>query len=146
MTSTALHPKSQSLNLKPNYKLQGLRVEPRSFESKLKPCPDSHQVEFSCSTPICHDSLNVVFARHEKQPAIPTFVKGLSSFKLLFLFFSRFLVLGTPAVHFFLFCVKVSLLKLNMRTKGTLIVKGLLGLLVASIVALCLRLDSLIPY
>ena len=35
--------------------------------------------------------------------------------------------LGTPVVHFFRFYFGVSLLKLNMRKKGTLIIKGLLG-------------------
>ena len=38
--------------------------------------------------------------------------------------------LGTPVVPFFLFYSRVSSLKLNMRKKGTLIIKGLLGNLV----------------
>ena len=36
-------------------------------------------------------------------------------------------ILGTPVVHFFTFNFGVSLLKLNSRKKGTLIINGLLG-------------------
>ena len=38
--------------------------------------------------------------------------------------------LSTPVVPFFPFCLGVSLLKLNGRKKGTIIIKGLLGNLV----------------
>ena len=37
---------------------------------------------------------------------------------------------GTPAVPFYPFCLGVSLLKLNSRKKGTLMIRGLLGNLV----------------
>ena len=35
--------------------------------------------------------------------------------------------LGSPVVHFFPFYIGVSLLKLNSRKKGTLMINGLLG-------------------
>ena len=35
--------------------------------------------------------------------------------------------LGTPVVHFFLFYFGVYFLKLNVRKRGTLMIKGLLG-------------------
>ena len=37
------------------------------------------------------------------------------------------MLLGSPVVPFFRFYVGVSLLKLNIRKKGTLIIRGLLG-------------------